>query len=62
LLCSHGDPSPLIDVIGVGGASVFSLTLDVPLLINEENKLLYIDLIFFIYTSARVVQYGEFYV
>lgn len=47
----------------VGGASVFSLALDVPLLISEENKmLLYIGLIFFIYTSARVVQYGEFYV
>lgn len=49
----------------VGGASVFSLAVDVPLLISEENKmLLYIDLIFFffIYTSARVVQYGEFYV
>lgn len=40
-----------------------ALAVDVPLLISEENKmLLCIDLIFLIYTSARAVQYGEFYV
>lgn len=39
-----------------------ALAVDVPLLISEENKMLCIDLIFLIYTSARAVQYGEFYV